>query len=262
MDIFFREQGEGTPIVLIHGFCETHEIWDGFDKKLAIYGRVITIDLPGFGKSPLPPDSLSIDLIAGIVLNWLKEKKIKEPVLVGHSLGGYVVLAMAARDPEFCKKIVLLHSSVFEDSAEKKANRDKTIDFVLKNGVEPFIQAFVPSLFYNKAHPEVGRVRSIGAKTPPNTLVEYTKAMRDRPSREEFLEKYPYSSLLLAGEKDEIIPLEVSKKMASMSSKSIFFPLPDTGHMGMIESDLLTSEKIGWFILRGLGQLENEELKN
>lgn len=249
MEIFFRELGEGPPIILIHGFCETHEIWDGFDKKLSSYGRVISIDLPGFGKSPLPKGPITIDLIAGIVLYWLKEKEIKEPVLVGHSLGGYVVLAMAAKDPEFCKKIVLFHSSVFDDSIEKRANRDKVIDFVTQHGVEPFVQTFVPSLFYNKAHPEVERVRSMSAKTLLNTVVEYTKAMRDRPSREEFLEKHPYPILILAGEKDEIIPLDVSKKMASLGSKSILFALPNTGHIGMIESDLLAVEKIRWFIL-------------
>jgi pimeloyl-ACP methyl ester carboxylesterase len=205
MDIFFRELGVGPPIILIHGFCETHEIWDGFDKKLSSFGRVVSIDLPGFGKSPLPKGPITIDLIAGIVLSWLKEKEIKEPLLVGHSLGGYIVLAMAAKDPEFCKKLVLFHSSVFDDSIEKKANRDKVIDFVTQNGVEPFVQTFVPSLFYNKAHPEVERVRSMSAKTLLNTVVEYTKAMRDRPSREQFLEKHPYPTLILAGEKDEII---------------------------------------------------------
>lgn len=249
MNIFFCERGEGNPVVLIHGFCETHEIWNGFDKKLSKYGRVISIDLPGFGNSPLPHGPLTVDLIGGILLNWLKEKHIEEPVLVGHSLGGYIVLAMAARDPEYCKKLVLFHSSVFADSDEKKANRDKVIDFVTKNGVDPFIQTFVPSLFYNKTHPEVERIRAISTQTSAITLVEYTIAMRDRPSREEFLGKYPYTMLILAGDKDEIIPLDLSKKMASIASKSIFIALPDTGHMGMIESDLLAIEKIGLFIL-------------
>ena len=249
MNIFFREQGKGTPVILIHGFCETHEIWDGFDKRLSSYGRVISIDLPGFGKSPLPEGSFSIDFIAEVVLNWLKERQIKEPVLVGHSLGGYVALAMAAKDPEFCKKLVLFHSSVFADSEEKKANRDKVIDFVTKNGVEPFVQTFVPSLFYNKTHPDVERVKAISARTPPATLAGYAKAMRDRPSREEFLKKFPHATFILAGEDDDIIPLEVSKKMASLSPKSIFFALPDTGHMGMIESEQLAIEKIERFIM-------------
>jgi pimeloyl-ACP methyl ester carboxylesterase len=249
MNIFFRELGEGTPILFIHGFCETHEIWDGFDEKLSSYGRVISIDLPGFGKSPLPAEPLSIDLIAGNLLDWLKEKQIERPVLVGHSLGGYVALAMAAKDPACCDKLVLLHSSVYADSDEKKANRDKVIDFVTKNGVEPFIQTFVPSLFYNKIHPAIERVRSITIKTPLTTLVAYTKAMRDRPSREDFFKRHPNQTLVIAGEKDEIIPLEVSKKMASISSKTIFFALPDTGHMGMIESEDEAVEKIRDFIL-------------
>lgn len=248
MNIFFREQGEGTPIILIHGFCETHEIWEGFDKKLSNYGRVISIDLPGFGNSPIPTGSISIDLIAKILLSWLKENKIEEPVLVGHSLGGYVVLAMAERDPELCKKIVLFHSSVFADTEEKKANRDKIVDFVTKNGVAPFIQTFVPSLFYNKQHTQINRVKSITSQTQINTLIEYTKAMRDRPSREDFLKSYPYRTLIIAGEEDEIIQLETSEKIATISLKSVFLALPQTGHMGMIESETMTVEKIAWFI--------------
>ncbi len=248
MNIFFREQGEGTPILLIHGFCETHEIWDGFDKKLSNYGRVISIDLPGFGNSPLPTEPVAIDLIADILLSWLKENKIEEPALVGHSLGGYVVLAMAERDPELCKKIVLFHSSVFADSEEKKANRDKIVDFVTKNGVAPFIQTFVPSLFYNKQNTQIDRVKSISSQTQIKTLIEYTKAMRDRPSREEFFKRYPYQTFIIAGEKDEIIQLETSEKMASMSLKSVFLALPQTGHMGMIESESLALDKIAWFI--------------
>jgi pimeloyl-ACP methyl ester carboxylesterase len=248
MNIFFRDQGEGVPIVLLHGFCETHEIWDGFDKKLSSYGRVISIDLPGFGKSPLPPGSLSIDLVARIILKWLRENKISAPVLVGHSLGGYVTLAMAALAPEFLKKKVLFHSSVFADSEEKKANRDKVIDFVIKNGVEPFVQTFVPSLFYDKNHPQIERVKSICIKTPLPTLVEYTKAMRNRPSQVEFFKKHQHPTLILAGDKDEIISLEISGKMASIGSNSVFYALPETGHMGMIESEIEAVEKIREFI--------------
>ena len=65
MNIFFRGNGQGTPVILIHGFCETHEIWDGFDTQLAAYARVISIDLPGFGNSPLPSDPFTIDEVKG-----------------------------------------------------------------------------------------------------------------------------------------------------------------------------------------------------
>lgn len=244
MNIYSRDQGHGSTVILIHGFCETHEIWSGVDTKLSAYARVISIDLPGFGKSPLPPTPFTIDAIAELILKWLKDNQINNPVLVGHSLGGYVVLAMAALDPQFCHKIVLFHSSIYADTVEKKANRDKVIDFVSNHGVAPFIETFVPSLFYNKSHPELERVRSICAKTPLKTLVEYTRAMRDRPSREDFFKTYKGYSLIIAGEKDEIIPLEVSKKMSSIGVKSDFICLKDTGHMGMIEAGAITIDII------------------
>ncbi len=247
MNLFFQEQGEGTPILLIHGFCETHKIWNGFDKKLSRYCRVISIDLPGFGMSPLPPGPVSIDLIAGIILAWLKERKIEVPVLVGHSLGGYVALAMAAREPAFCKKLVLLHSSAYADTDEKKANRDKVIEFVSNNGVEPFIKTFVPTLFYDKAHPRMDEVRKICNKTPAITLIEYAKAMRDRPSREGLLRNFHNPILILAGEKDEIIPLDISEKMASLNPKITIFHLSNTGHMGMIEAEAEAIETIAGF---------------
>jgi pimeloyl-ACP methyl ester carboxylesterase len=132
--------------------------------------------------------------------------------LVGHSLGGYVVLAMAARDPQFSKKLVLFYSSVFADSHEKRANRDKVIDFLTKNGLAAFVETFVPSLFYNKRHPGIEGVISICAQTPLITLVGYTKAMRDRPTQEAFLTRYPNPILILAGEKDEIVPFRDFKK--------------------------------------------------
>ncbi len=244
MNVFFREQGQGTPIILIHGFCETHEIWNGFDTKLSIYGRVISIDIPGFGNSPLVSVPFTIDAIAEILLTWLKERDFKDIILVGHSLGGYIALAMAVLDPHYCKKLVLFHSSIYADTDEKKANRYKVIEFVNKNGVEPFLQTFVPSLFYNKNHPEIERVRSICSKTPSLTLIEYTRAMRDRRSREDFFKTYTGQSVILAGEKDEIIPIEVSRKMASTGLKSIFLSLPDTGHLGMIEAEAKILEKI------------------
>jgi len=236
MNIFFRENGQGTPVILIHGFCETHHIWDGFSDQLAKHARVFSIDLPGFGNSPLPHTPLTIDSIADIVLTWLKDNHIEAFVLVGHSLGGYVALAMASKEPALCKCLVLLHSTIYADTDEKKANRDKVIDFVIKNGVEPFIQTFASSLFYNKTHPEIGRVRNICLETPQQTLIEYTRAMRDRPSREDFCKSFIGTTLIIAGEKDEIIPLEISKKMASIGKKCNLLVLPDTGHMGMIES--------------------------
>lgn len=246
--IFYKEQGSGVPIVLLHGFCETHEIWEELVPHLAAHARVISIDLPGFGDSTLPKTPFSIDEIAAEVLAWLKGRGVPPPVLVGHSLGGYVTLAMARQDHDYCQKMVLFHSSAFADPEEKKENRNKTIDFVKRNGVAPFLETFVPTLFFDKNHPSISRVKNITARTPQETLIAYTEAMRDRPSREEFLKKYKGLTLVIAGEEDGVIPMEISQKMAELSPKITFCTLEKTGHMGMYENTEISAEALVTFV--------------
>src|SRR5947207_821697 len=93
--IFYRKLGKGYPIVLIHGFCETHEIWSDLAKDLSKKFEVFVIDLPGFGDSPALTNPFSITEVAEAVFAWIVQQKISKPVVIGHSLGGYVVLAMA-----------------------------------------------------------------------------------------------------------------------------------------------------------------------
>jgi pimeloyl-ACP methyl ester carboxylesterase len=250
MKIFYREKGKGTPIVLIHGFCETHEIWNGFDDTLAENFHVLSIDLPGFGASSLPDTPFTIDDIAGLVLEWLKSKKILDPILIGHSLGGYVTLAIAAQEQTYSRNLVLFHSSVFSDAPEKRENRNKVIEFVRAHGVAPFIETFVPSLFYAKDHKMLQHIKSMCLKTPLDTLLAYTGAMRDRPDRQEVVINKIENLLIISGLQDEIIPPAIATKMASIKSGVQLIELPETGHMGMIESPALALDAIKKFANR------------
>jgi pimeloyl-ACP methyl ester carboxylesterase len=233
--IFFKDQGKGIPIVLIHGFCETHQIWDGFSDELAKDFRVLTPDLPGFGQSPLPA-KVSIEAIANQIADWVHKLQIAKPIVIGHSLGGYVTLAMAKRNPLGFSGIGLMNSTAFADSEEKKANRTKTIEFVRQNGVAPFIETFVAGLFNQKDHSAFPFVKQMALATPPETVIAYTEAMRERPSYEDFLKNFPGFVLILAGTHDSIIPLPMSEKAADLAPHTMFHILQNSGHMGMIES--------------------------
>ncbi len=123
-------KGEGNPVILIHGFCETFAIWKPLVNKLAFSHKVITLDLPGFGKSPLPESPFSITDIADQVHLWLLEKNLLGSIIIGHSLGGYVALALAEKYPDSIKGFGLMHSTAFADDEEKKHSRNKTIEFV------------------------------------------------------------------------------------------------------------------------------------
>ena len=242
--IHHQELGNGHPLVLIHGFCETHEIWEGVATELAKDFKVYIPDLPGFGKSPLPKTPFSIEDIGGLMLDWLKDLKMERAVVVGHSLGGYVALAMAVKDQNRIAGLGLFHSTAAADSDEKKASRNKTAEFVRANGVAPFVEVFAPGLFYQKDNQYLNQVMDIAMHTPQDTLVAYTYAMRDRPSRENWLKTFGNKFLIVAGEFDSIIPVSLLRDQAAVIAKAEFELLENTGHMGMYEAPVKSVQTI------------------
>lgn len=92
----FVEQGEGQVVVLLHGFCETKELWQDFIPVLAQNYRVIAPDLTGFGESEkLVEEGITIAKMATQVYDLLQFLGVSKCTLIGHSLGGYVGLAFA-----------------------------------------------------------------------------------------------------------------------------------------------------------------------
>jgi len=246
--IYYRTMGQGKPVVLLHGFCESNQIWGVFANLLAQKCQLIIPDLPGFGKSELPPTPFSIADIGEIIWRWLDSISIKNPVIVGHSLGGYIALAMTDQRASAVAGFSLFHSTAKADTPEKKANRDKTIAFVNKNGVEPYIKTYVPGLFFNKEHPAMKDVFTIANSTSAPALVAYAAAMRDRPARRKILDDFDRPILIVAGEKDDIIPLDTLMDQTIQLRKGRLSILSDTGHMSMFESTNRSVEIVTQFV--------------
>ena len=237
LNIGYQEQGSGYPLVLLHGFCETREIWADLSRNLAKHFRVITADLPGCGESDDAPPGFSLEDIGTIMLAWLEQLGIVQPVLVGHSLGGYVTLAMARQRPDYFAGIGLFHSTAAPDAAEKKENRNKAISFVQKHGVEPYTDAFVEGLFKDPNDQWIPGIRAEAAKTKAVTLTGYAGAMRDRVSSLEFLKSYQRPILFLAGEADELIPVEAIREQSAAARIPVFKIIKHAAHMGMLENE-------------------------
>ncbi len=234
--LFARASGTGEVLLLLHGFCETSMIWDDLRASLSLKYKVIALDLPGFGASALPASAFSIADIADQVMTWLYENHLPPLIVLGHSLGGYVALSMAKHHESYLTGIGLINSTVFADSEEKKANRNKTIEFVKRNGVKPFIETFVPGLFADKADPAIPFVHRIASDTRQETLVAYAAAMRDRPDQLEFWQNTTLPKLLVYGGRDTIVPVEISRKMTVNAGNLKYWELPETAHMGFLEA--------------------------
>jgi pimeloyl-ACP methyl ester carboxylesterase len=248
--IFYRRFGKGYPIILIHGFCETHEIWDELAKGLSKKFEVFVIDLPGFGDSPSLTNPFSINEVAETVFEWMVQQNISRPVVIGHSLGGYVGLAMAKNHSEKFAGLGLIQSTAFPDSDEKKANRNKVIEFVKAHGTDPFIDTFVPGLFFDKHHPSIPEVDKIARRTSRETLLNYAAVMRDRPSSIDFIGSTTCPLLVIGGDKDSIIPAEITIDHGRLAPHAEVHLLKDVGHMAMFESPKETQTLIELFVDR------------
>jgi len=251
-EIHFTDEGKGFPLLFIHGFCETHEMWSDFKTPFLKDFRVITVDLPGFGNSTLPNGGFALADIADALADFLDSLNIKQVVVIGHSLGGYVTLELAKLKPELIKGFCLFHSTAYADDEEKKDSRNKTIDFVEKRGVEVFATSFVPSLFYSKNSKnltsEIDKAVAIASQTPLKTLVAYTKAMRDRQDRTDVLEDFANPILIMAGEKDTSVPLEKIEPQFLLPKRAVVKVLENTGHMGMFEKKTETQQTLKDFL--------------
>jgi pimeloyl-ACP methyl ester carboxylesterase len=245
--IYHQESGTGPALILIHGFCETSSIWDTVATKLSGQFRVICPDLPGFGKSAMPVTPFTISEIGAEISRWIISNQLVKPVIIGHSLGGYVTLAVANKGEVPLAGFGLFHSTAMPDSEEKKANRNKVIEFVTRNGVKAYIDTFAPSLFFDKKSRHLPSVSAMMAGASPEALTAYVAAMRDRQDQTVLLARYVRPVLMLAGAKDELIPLESIEKQAKMLQKGTLTALPETGHMGMLEAPEKSAREVAKF---------------
>jgi pimeloyl-ACP methyl ester carboxylesterase len=105
------EDGDGLPIVMVHGLFMDHRTWDGVRAELRDRYRIITPDLPGFGQSEMPAPSrfpYDIEAFAEAIADLYAGLELGRAALVGHGLGGAVVLTLAARHPELVSHLVLV----------------------------------------------------------------------------------------------------------------------------------------------------------
>lgn len=247
--VHFTKKGVGHPLILLHGFPLNSNIWKDFLEYFDTKYQVISIDLPGFGKSVIPDSPFTIEDVAKEILSALKKSGVQNCTLAGHSLGGYVALAMVDIQPDLFSSLILLHSTAYADNEEKKANRNKAIDFVSRQGVIAFTGNFIPPLFASPTHPAIEKVKEIAIEATADAVLNYTVAMRDRKDTTSVLRDFHKPVLLITGEKDTVIPVESIHAQASLSPSIQTEILPEVGHMSMYENPKKIAEVINNFIL-------------
>jgi pimeloyl-ACP methyl ester carboxylesterase len=244
------DTGSGAPILLIHGFPFHQQIWEDYVGRLSDSFRVLTVDLPGFGKSPALLSPFNLGQVADTLFSFISSKNLNALSILGHSLGGYVALDMVEKRPELFSSLVLFHSTAYADSDEKKESRTKVVDFVRKNGALPFTSGFIPPLFADPTHPAIKKVTQIASQATAEAVIGYTLAMRERKDQIKTLENFKNPTLFLAGESDPGIPVDSIRKQAASCQKPEIHIFEKVAHMGMFEKPAETAAKIKGFLMK------------
>jgi pimeloyl-ACP methyl ester carboxylesterase len=249
-NIFYTDQGKGKPIVLLHGFTESSRIWNRFAATLALRNRVITIDLPGHGKSECVSSVHTMELLAEVVHTVLKRLRTGKCLMVGHSMGGYVTLAFAEQYPEMLRGFCLFHSHCFADTPEDREARNRTITIVGRDKFS-FVAQFIPGLFPLEVHKtyakQIEKLVQRAAKMSKEGVIAALEGMKSRKDHTELLKHTTLPVLFILGLKDSKAPLQRLWEMVSLPVKSRVLLLRECGHMGYIEAPDETLQAIQAF---------------
>lgn len=244
--IRYREEGQGKTLVLLHGFCESSEIWDEFIPVLSQKFHVIAPDLLGHGKSEVSFHRVSsgepihtMEQMAEGVNEVLRTCQVERCTMVGHSMGGYTALAFADLFPEKLKGLCMFHSTAMADTDEKKLDRNLAIKAVKKDKVA-FVEGMVPKMFalsnVERMKGYVERVLAIARNNPAEGYVAALAGMRDRKDRQHILEHADYPVLFIIGKEDQLIPAERMLPQIVKPGHSEVLILGGVGHMGFYEA--------------------------
>lgn len=252
--IVYTDTGKGFPIVLLHGYLETKEVWSNFAEKLSETFRVLCIDLPGHGSSENLAEIHDMETMAKHISLLLEKLAIKQCVMLGHSMGGYVALAFANNYTHKLSGLVLFHSSVYADNDEKKENRLREIKLIEQGKKDILFAANLPKMFANdkvKTHShEIANIQELAKTHNEQGICSILRGMMARKDQQEFIKHINKPMLFIFGEKDNYIPVDAGKKMLNLNSEIQGVWLKNSGHMGFIEEEDLALMSISNFVLK------------
>ena len=232
------EVGE-KAVVLLHGYLENMLVWDNFVSLLYKDVRVITLDIPGHGISEVKGEIHSMEYLADTIAAALDKLGISQATIVGHSMGGYIALSFAERHPDRTEGLVLLHSTPYADSEEKRKNRQREISLI-RSGKKEMLARTAPEAGFaaenrNRFRTEIEDLQQTIYLTEDAGIIALLNGIIERKAQGEMLHALNKPILFILGRKDGYIVPEIAEKMVAEHPEAKVVWLDNSGHMGFIE---------------------------
>lgn len=249
--ILDTKKGDIT-ILLLHGYLETLYIYSEFIELLQKKFRVVAIDLPGHGLSGSHKEINTMDFGACVAADVLVNIcKVETPVYVaGHSMGGYVAQACMKLYRETFSGLILLNSTPFADSPDKKTDRLREIELVNSAKLNTLAALSISKMYatenLRRLDEKIEETIEISETHDPNGIVACIRGLMERPDNVEFLSTVD-KMLFIFGDRDKYISNEKAAEIAAKYPKATSVTLPGTGHNSFIEEPGKTAEAIVQF---------------
>jgi 3-oxoadipate enol-lactonase len=256
-NIHYAETGvpTGIPVVFLHGFPFSHEMWKSqLDLAAAAGFRALAYDIRGHGQSDVGDGQYTIEGHVDDLIAFLDHLRITRAILVGLSMGGYICLRTLQRNPERVLAAALCDTRSGADTDEGRVKRAVSAAQVKKTGSSAFADGFVKAVFAEEtftANPAViAVVRNIIAHTPPLSIAGTLLALAARTDTTPALPGVAVPTLILVGEKDVTTPVADSRLMHEKIRGSELHVVPHAAHMSNLENPGFFNEKLAAFLGR------------
>lgn len=225
-------------LIFLHGWRSEGKVWTEIVQKLTNKQQaVFCLDLPGFGGSALPKNAFSVSDYAETVAGFIKKMELKKVILIGHSFGGRIAIKLAASQPPYLKKLILVDSAGIRESAG--LNQKKALAKLLKPLFKPKFMAGVRRSIYKVMGAEDFLAR-------PELKETFLKVVNEDLTLD--LDKISLPTLIVWGQDDAETPLSQAKVLKEKILNSKLVTIDNAGHFSFIDKPERFASELNRFI--------------
>lgn len=251
----YVDEGQGPPVVLIHGFASSLETWDPVIPRLVEAGhRVVALDLRGFGWTDRPPGDYSSEAQARLVLALMDRLGIDRAAIVGHSYGGGVTLRLALIAPERVERIALYDAWAYSGQLPAffhVARADGVGEAMFATWYGERVDDRMALAFYDQRYVTIELIDAVEASLRrPGTYAAALAAVRAMhyEAVEDQYRTIEQPVLLLWGREDRVTPLEIGERLSRELPGARLVVYPGCGHFPMIEHSRQSTAELARFL--------------
>src|SRR5579885_1107027 len=214
---YYQVVGEGEPVVLVHGLSGSTRWWVRNVPVLSQHYQVYVLDLPGFGLMRRMRSRFTIEKALSWLIDWMEVVGLRRAHFIGHSMGGYICMLIAARRPELVESMVLV-----SPAAIPRARCVFGYFIPLVNSFIYLEPSFLPILLYD------------ALRAGPFTLLQ---ALQDivMVQAYEIMSKIAVRTLIVWGDKDFLVPPKLGHVIRQELPSARLLMLARAGHIGMYD---------------------------